>query len=212
MTTIILVRHGYSEANHDGTFTGQRDVDLNELGYKQAEIVADYIASNYKVDKIYSSDLKRAYKTAKPLADKLGLDIITTSAFREINGGEFEGLTYPKLLTYEKYMVFRNDPANCQFPGGESMREVCSRAMSKLSEIVEADEGKTVVIVSHANPLRAIRTMCEFGNLDEMKNNKGVPNSSVTVIEAENGEFTIKLDGYDEYLGALHTDFSSKRV
>lgn len=212
MTTLILIRHGYSEANHDGTFTGQRDVNLTEIGYKQAEITADYIVSNYKVDGIYSSDLKRAYNTAKPLADKLGLDIVTTSALREINGGEFQGLTYPVLVQKPEYMVFRNDTGNCYFPGGEAMREVADRVMTKLSEIARENDGKTIVITTHANPLRVIKTMCQFGDLNEMKNVKGVPNSSVTVIEAENGEFNMKLAGYDKYLGELHTDFSSKRV
>ena len=212
MTTLILVRHGYSEANHDGTFTGHRDVGLNEVGCKQAELTAGYIAENYDVDVIYSSDLKRAYYTAKPLAERLGLDIVSAPEFREINGGEFQGMSYPELLKRPEYMVFRNDTGNSVFPGGESMRQVAERVMSKLLEVVEMNSGKTVVITTHANPMRVIKTMVKYGNIEEMKNVKGVPNASVTVIEADCGKLSLKVDGYDEYLGELHTDFSSKRV
>lgn len=212
MTKLILVRHGYSEANHDGTFTGQRDVDLNEIGYKQASLAARYIAENYNVDAIYSSDLKRAYNTALPISQKTGIDIITTPAFREIKGGEFEGVSFPELIKKAEYQIFRNDTGNSVFPGGETMREVAERVMSKLSLICKENDSKTVVITTHANPMRVIKTMCIYNDINEMKNIKGVPNASVTIVEFENGVFSLKVDGYDDFLGELHTDFSSKRV
>jgi len=121
-------------------------------------------------------------------------------------------MSYPELLKKSEYMIFRNDTGNCIFPGGEAMRQVAERVMSKLSEIIEMNSGKTVVITTHANPMRVIKTMVKYGELDEMKNVKGVPNASVTVIEADNERLSLKVDGYDEYLGDLHTDFSSKRV
>ncbi len=212
MVKLILIRHGYSEANYAGTFTGHRNVDLTDIGYKQARVTAEYILANYNVDRIYSSDLKRAYNTAVPLADKIGMDIVTTSDFREINGGEFEGLTFDKLLEKPEYQVFRNDPGNCAFPGGETMRQVEVRVMSKLREIVNQNDKKTVVITTHGGPLRVIKTVCKYGNLDYMKKVKIVPNSSITVIEAENGVFSLKVDGFDKHLVELHTEFSSKLV
>ena len=63
MTTLILVRHGQSESNLKHIFCGQTDVKLTEKGHAQAKKTAEYIIKNYKIDKIYSSDLQRAYDT-----------------------------------------------------------------------------------------------------------------------------------------------------
>ena len=63
MTRLLFVRHGQSKANLDGVFAGQIDPALTELGCRQAECTAEFIAENYKVDAVYSSDLQRAYQT-----------------------------------------------------------------------------------------------------------------------------------------------------
>jgi broad specificity phosphatase PhoE len=77
-------------ANFTQSFAGNLDVELSDLGKKQAELAAEYITKNFSVDKIYSSNLKRAYDTAVPTAKKLGLDINATSDFIEIYGKEFQ--------------------------------------------------------------------------------------------------------------------------
>ena len=76
MTDLVILRHGYSEGNKEKRFSGQMNVPLDNVGKNQAESVAKFIADNFKVDAIYSSDLSRAYDTVKPLADKLGLEIV----------------------------------------------------------------------------------------------------------------------------------------
>ena len=68
-TKLIVVRHGYSVTNVTNTFAGNLDVELNEIGIMQAEKAGEYL-KKYKIDKIYSSDLVRAYKTALPIAEK----------------------------------------------------------------------------------------------------------------------------------------------
>ena len=75
MTRIILIRHGQSIANFIGKFAGHSDFDLTELGHRQAELAAGYLLKNEKIDKIYASDLLRAYNTAVPTAKALGLEI-----------------------------------------------------------------------------------------------------------------------------------------
>ena len=60
MTRLLFVRHGQSEANLEGVFAGQIDPALTELGYRQAECTAEFIAKTYQVDAVYSSDLQRA--------------------------------------------------------------------------------------------------------------------------------------------------------
>jgi probable phosphoglycerate mutase len=63
MTEIILARHGQTEWNVEEVFRGRIDVELNQTGLKQAELLAKYL-SGQKIEAVYSSPLKRALKTA----------------------------------------------------------------------------------------------------------------------------------------------------
>ena len=77
MTRLILIRHGESEYNLIRRYTGQSDIDLTDKGRLQASITGEYILANYKIDEIWSSDLRRAIDTARPIAEPLGLPIKT---------------------------------------------------------------------------------------------------------------------------------------
>ena len=88
---MILVRHGESDANIKKIFAGHLDIDLTNRGYEQAELAAQYIRENYVVDKIYSSDLKRAYNTAKVIAKRFDLPIEALTELREIDAGDWQG-------------------------------------------------------------------------------------------------------------------------
>lgn len=68
MTKLIFLRHGESEYNRIKKYAGQLDVPLSEVGKQQAIIAGSYIAKNYKIDEIYSSNLSRAIETAQPIA------------------------------------------------------------------------------------------------------------------------------------------------
>ncbi len=155
MTTLILVRHGQSETNPYGIFTGQLDVQLLELGVIQAEKTAEFIAENYKVDKVYASDLKRAYLTGEIIAGKVGAKIIADKRFRELDAGIWQGMKYDEIG--EKYPdawgKWLNDIGNCR-TGKESIKEMGDRVCEGLCEIAEENEGKTVVIATHATPIR----------------------------------------------------------
>ena len=85
MTVFLLIRHGESEANREGFFAGQCDVALLDKGLKQAQATARFIAENYKADKLYSSDLKRALDTALAVKEQTGLPV------RGFNSGPLGG-------------------------------------------------------------------------------------------------------------------------
>jgi hypothetical protein len=76
MTTILLVRHGFSVANSKGIFAGHTDVELSQTGVLQAELVCDYVNQNFKVDAVYSSDLQRAFKTVEGIGFASENDIL----------------------------------------------------------------------------------------------------------------------------------------
>lgn len=207
MTTLILVRHGESETNRSKVFTGQIDPELQESGLKQAQLTARYIAENYKVDKIYASDLKRAYNTAKCLADLLNSDVVKNKNLREIYAGKWEGVKFSELesLYPDEYSLWLTDIGNSKSVGGESVKELSDRVLKELTKLCIDNAGKTIAVFTHATPIRTFQCMLQKGNLDEMKNIPWVSNASVSVFEYIDGEWNVLSISKDEHLGELKT-------
>ncbi|MCH8055577.1 MAG: histidine phosphatase family protein, partial [Deltaproteobacteria bacterium] len=93
---LFLLRHGETDWNLQGRCQGVADLDLNERGKQQAVEVAEYL-SREKIDAIYSSDLKRALQTAEAIRRFHDLEVTVDSDFRELDHGEFEGLTFTDI-------------------------------------------------------------------------------------------------------------------
>ena len=207
MTRLIITRHGQSIANAECRFAGHSDFDLSELGYAQAELVGDYIASNFKIDCIYSSDLLRAYNTAVPTSKRLGLPIIPTTELREIYAGIWEGLTTDEIE--EKYgrdfAVWRNDYANSRCTEGESTKEVYARVLATVRRLAEKHDGETVMLSTHATLVRAL--CAHAGGLDDSRVGE-IPfthNASINVFTYEDGRLIPERLNIIEHLGDMVT-------
>lgn len=207
-TKLIMVRHGESEANRQGIFAGHTDIDLVDNGIKQAELTAKYIAANYKVDKIYSSDLLRAYRTAECISKETGIEIIKESKLREIFAGEWEGKEISKLIDLfpDDFSVWNNDIGKTICTGGESVEELGKRIVTALTQIAEENIGKTVVIATHATPVRVTEALLRAGSLGCMRDIPFVSNASVTELVYSDGSFAFTKIGYDAHLSNLKTN------
>lgn len=157
MVKVVFIRHGQTEWNVSGRYQGQSDVALSKEGIGQAEKLAEHFPVA-AVDAIYSSDLERARVTAEKVAKKLGLRVQAEPAFRELNFGDWEGLTYEQIAdTWAEAMEnFFRHPDILQIPRGESFPEVHQRAMKRLRELLGQHEGQTIVIVAHGAVLRTM--------------------------------------------------------
>lgn len=201
MVKIIFLRHGYSMFNKTKQFTGHLDIALEPEGYEQAKDACRYIYDTYKVDKIYSSDLVRAVETVRPLADKLGLDIIKTELLREMNLGKWQGEyieEIPKLYP-EDYKRYRESTGKVRVPGGESYEDMVERVKKLVAMICASDDTKTVVCATHGGFTRAM-LWSVYGTDTALKDVPIIPNASITVVNYENGKGTLELLGYNEYL------------
>lgn len=209
MTTVILVRHGESTANGKGFFAGQLDIPLSEKGMQQAKCVAEYIAKNYQVDKVYSSDLSRAYDTAKPIAEKVGLAITSEAMLREICSGDWQGLTFDTLQEKyaDKYGVWLTDIGNAVCPSGETVKELYNRIVMTVLNIAKENDGKTIVVVTHATPIRALCCCARGFGAENMKNVPWVSNASLTVAQVGQGKLSLIEEDVCEYLLNLQTRF-----
>lgn len=214
MTTLIITRHGQSVANAERRFAGHSDFDLSELGKLQAELAADYICKNFKLDAIYSSDLLRAYNTALPTAKRLGLALIPCKELREIYAGDWEGHTTDELeLEYSAdFDIWKNDYARSRCTGGESTAEVYRRIIPFVKTVSEQHNGQTVMLSTHATVVRAIQAYSM--GLDEMRVGE-IPfthNASINIFAYNSGQLSPQRINIIEHLGnnvtGVHKSFS----
>lgn len=211
MTNFIIIRHGESVANKDDVCIGHTDFDLSEKGRIQAQLTAEYIIKNFKVDKIYSSDLKRAYNTAKAVADRLGISIIPNENLREMYFGEWENRKISDLIeNEEEFKLWKKDIGKTKSPGGETVRDMYDRVIAEVEKIAKENDGKTVLIATHATPIRAIQCAWEGKTIDGMKDVPWVANASVSTGVYEDGRFSIQEFSHDSHMGELVTRLSKE--
>ena len=210
MTKLLLIRHGQSVSNLQGVFTGHLNLELTDLGHQQAALTSEFIRNNYTVDAVYASDLCRAADTGRAVADPLGLPLHTDTRLREIYAGIWEGKSFDELTAnFPAYAVFRGDIGTCQTDGGESVAQLSQRVLEAFTEIALANDGKTIVIATHATPIRAIMTHCKKYSLAQMKDVAWVTNASVTEVIYENGTMKLGKICQDEHLGSIVSRFPS---
>lgn len=183
MKKIYLIRHGETEWNVSRKIQGHKDIPLTDTGIKQANLIADRLMSE-DIDIIYSSDLKRAYDTAKIIGDKIGLEPNPHKEFREINFGIWEGLYNDKIgLEYgEEIYLWRKEPEKLKIEGGETLKEVQLRAMRELESIMNMNQDKNILIVSHGVTIKTMILGILDMNLFYFKN-LTIDNVSLTIIE-----------------------------
>ena len=152
---ILVIRHGESEADLLDVHEGRADFALTERGHRQAEAMANYVADNYDISKIYASTLTRAKQTAQHLSDKTGISIVFDENLMEFNNGLLAGL--PRAVVREKYPEVPDLPIDKAVYGQESQVEFRQRAESALSRIInEAENDETVAVVSHGGMINQL--------------------------------------------------------
>ena len=149
MTQIILVRHGETAWNVKEVFRGRIDIELNETGLKQAQLLAKYL-SDIKIDAIYSSPLKRALTTAEIMASYHNLNVEIAPGLIDFDFGEWQGLPHQEVRDkYRRlYAQWIEHPELIKMPAGESLDEVRERAMGVVDRVIAKYKG-SVVLVSH---------------------------------------------------------------
>jgi len=149
MAKIILARHGETVWNIEKIYRGRADVNLDEMGIKQAELLGNYL-SNWGLEAIYSSPLRRALDTANIVAryQKIGVQI--AEGLIDFDYGEWQALPeqevkklYPALLN-----EWHNNPHKVRMPGGDSLEDVRGRAIEVVNDVLSKYQG-SVLLVSH---------------------------------------------------------------
>jgi 2,3-bisphosphoglycerate-dependent phosphoglycerate mutase len=200
MSTLILIRHGQSQWNAENRFTGWVDTPLSELGRKEAKRAGERLAErNVKVDRAYTSTLRRAIDTGRIVLDTLGQSDLEQIQAWELNERFYGALTgRDKAQTAEEFgaeqvKIWRRS-YDIPPPGGESLADTGRRALPYFaSEIIPATrEFPTVLLAAHGNSLRAIIKELE-GIADDDIVNVEIPTGVPIVYTLEDGRVVDKV-------------------
>lgn len=148
------MRHAESEANAAGIFSGHNDPPLTERGRLQALALAHRFQDE-AIDRVVSSDLQRALETATALASGLDLEVMADARLREMNFGDWEGLTQEKIAEKDAdawESILKPTP-DFRAPGGESLRELRERMYAAYRDVVAAQPEGSAVVVAHGNAI-----------------------------------------------------------
>jgi broad specificity phosphatase PhoE len=164
MAEILLVRHGQTEWNVEEVFRGRAEVDLNETGARQAELVGEYLRT-LKIEAVYSSPLGRAIRTARAIARHHNIDAEAAPGLIDLDFGQWQGLCVPevKVRYGQLYDEWLKHPEQVHLPGGESLADVRDRVVRFVNEVVNRHRGR-VVLVSHRAVTKVL--ICALLGLD----------------------------------------------
>ena len=151
VTRIIAIRHGETAWNVDTRIQGQLDIPLNDTGRWQAERLARALAAREPIDVVYTSDLLRAWETARPVAAATGAPLHTDEGLRERGFGSFQGKTFTEIeaaMPEEARRWRQRDPFWAP-PGGESLTSMRRRVIETLHALASRHVGEQIVLVAH---------------------------------------------------------------
>lgn len=164
--TVLLVRHGLTATTGKVLPGRAAGLHLSDEGRRQAEATAARIKSLPKVAAIYASPLERAQETAHPIAAARKLTLRSEPGLLECDFGEWTGKRLTALSKKKEWAVVQNRPSSFRFPEGESLREMQGRMTETLDRLSRRHAGRTIVVVSHADPIKAVVVEAIGAHLD----------------------------------------------
>jgi phosphoserine phosphatase len=185
MARLIIVRHAESAHNLANRIQGHHDSLLTKKGVSQARRLARRIR-RFKIDKIYSSDLGRAYSTTLEITKYLKrVKIKRDPKLREILLGDWEGRTPEEVdeLYQRGFQKWLKKPSAMRIPNAERVGAFRRRVVSRVAAIAKADRGKTVLIVTHGGVITALLADWLRADFDRVLRGLSIENTSLTFVD-----------------------------
>jgi broad specificity phosphatase PhoE len=190
LTELVLVRHGETDWNRERRFQGHADQPLNDTGREQARVLARTLSSE-RIDAVYSSDLLRARETAEILAAGLGTEVVALQELREIDVGEWQGLTWPEIESRfpEGLVAWRE--RGYGWDQGETYERLGERVVGALTRIAASHPAQRVLVVGHGGTVRVTRAHAAGVTVvQSRKESPAVENCEIFRVLVRDGRFT----------------------
>ncbi len=156
-TRLLLLRHGQTELSVHRRYSGRGNPALTDLGLRQADAAANYLARRGGIDAVVTSPLQRAHDTAAAAAKGLGLDLVVDDDLIETDFGAWEGLTFSEAAERDPELHRRwLGDTSVTPPGGESFDTVHQRVRRARNRIIAEHGAATVLVVSHVTPIKTL--------------------------------------------------------
>jgi broad specificity phosphatase PhoE len=189
VTELLLVRHGETDWNRERRFQGHADPPLNAAGREQAELLAAELEGQ-GIALVYTSDLRRARETAEIVAERLGTDVVPMRQLREIDVGEWQGLSWPEIEERFPEGAQRWHETGQGWEDGETYDELGERVIAALCRIAAAHPAQRVLVVGHGGTVRATRAFLEGVSVMESRRRSApIENCEVFRVVTEDGAF-----------------------
>ncbi len=181
--------------NLNRTFQGSTDNDITDFGEKQLEKLSERF-SNIPLDKIYTSPLLRARKTALAIQGARDIEIEALSGIVELNGGIIENK--PVAESFAKFPEYKdawfNHPEDFAPENGEAMRDAYKRIEKAFFELVEKHKGETIACASHGGIIRCLECRILYNDITKLKDVTIFENTAILLLEIDdNGIITVKF-------------------
>ena len=167
LTSVLLVRHGVTATTGKVLPGRAPGLHLSERGTAQAETVAERLAALPKKPvAIYASPLERTRETAAPIGKALKQKVRIEKGLLECDFGDWTGKSLATLSRKAEWNTVQHSPSTFRFPNGESFVAMQQRMWETIERLVKLHRGKTIVLVSHADPIKAAVTQAQGVPLD----------------------------------------------
>jgi probable phosphoglycerate mutase len=180
-TRVVLVRHAVTAQTGPMLSGRLPGIDLSERGVEQATVTAQRLAS-VPVDVVYASPIERTTQTAQLIARHHDLDVLPLPGVIEADYGDWTGGKLVDLAKTPEWTVVQRTPSRAQFPNGETILQMQTRTVAAIEDVIRRHEHQTVVIVSHADPIKAAIAHFTGMHLDLFQRLHVSP-ASVSVLE-----------------------------
>jgi probable phosphomutase (TIGR03848 family) len=188
-TVVIFVRHGQTPSTGKVLPGRAAGLALAEKGRAQAQAVADHFRDAKNVAAVYASPLQRTRETAAQIGKALGLRVRSDKGLLECDFGDWTGASLAKLRKLPEWKAVQRNPSGFRFPGGESFAEMATRMSTTVDRYRVAHPGKTVIAVSHADPIKAAASTALGVPLDLFQRIDISPCSMTVIAYTHEGPF-----------------------
>ena len=180
-TRLVLVRHAVTEQTGPLLSGRMPGIDLSDKGIGQAEATAQRLAK-LPIAHVYASPIERTTQTAQRIAAHHNLDVEPLEGVIEADYGDWTGGKIAELAKTDEWRVVQVAPSRARFPNGESLYEMQVRMVRALDEVVAEHPHETIVVVSHADPIKSAIAHYTGMHLDSFQRINVSP-ASVTVFD-----------------------------
>ena len=195
-TLVLFVRHGQTPTT--GTVLPGRTpgLHLSDRGREQAEGAAARIAAlgAERIGAVYASPMERTRETAAPIARTVGRRVRIHDGLNECDFGRWTGRRLSDLRRRRDWQQVQRTPSSFRFPGGESFAEMQTRMTDAVQLLVARHPGSTVVVVSHADTIKAAVSQASGAHLDMFQRIVVSPCSITAILYGADGPLVLAVN------------------